>query len=85
MSYVLTVSHFIIIRKLINFSDKWEITLYADKIEVIDPLLFGASFKSATALKSYTRDYKEAKCSMKPKTVKKLFSPHWDMINSAIK
>ncbi|XP_021964655.1 uncharacterized protein LOC110859927 [Folsomia candida] len=67
-----------------SYLDKWTIPLFADPIEVIDPLLFGASFKSAAALKNYTRDYKEAKCSIKPKTVKKLLSRHWDVINYAI-
>ncbi|OXA64863.1 uncharacterized protein LOC110853682 [Folsomia candida] len=67
-----------------SYLDKWTIPLFADPIEVIDPSLFGASFKSAEALKSYTRDYKEAKCSIKPKSVKKLLSRHWDVINSAI-
>ncbi|XP_021952578.1 uncharacterized protein LOC110849476 isoform X1 [Folsomia candida] len=51
-----------------SYSDKWKIHLYADPIDVIDPLLFGASFKSAGVLKNYVRDYKEAKCSIKPKT-----------------
>lgn len=59
--------------------------MYADPIDVIDPLLFGASFKSAGVLKNYVRDYKEAKCSIKPKTVRKLLSSHWDVINYAIK
>ncbi|OXA52213.1 zinc finger X-chromosomal protein [Folsomia candida] len=67
-----------------SYLDKWTIPLFADPIEVIDPSLFGASFKSAGALKNYTRDYKEAKCSIKPKTVKKLLSRHWDVINYAI-
>ncbi|XP_021956704.2 uncharacterized protein LOC110852869 [Folsomia candida] len=67
-----------------SYLDKWTIPLFADPIEVIDPSLFGASFKSAAALKNYTRDYKEAKCSIKPKTVKKLLSRHWDVINYAI-